>query len=85
MGVESNSRGEAVCSDCKKYPSECECSRRVGVRPAAKGMRWEAAIQQAIEDLSAMKPQYRKAYTALVLRAAELTTDTSACDKCGGG
>lgn len=48
-------------------------------------MRWEDAIQKALEEMSKSNPEWATAYLALMLRAGQLTTDTQKCEKCGGG
>lgn len=48
-------------------------------------MRWDDAVLQAIEELSKLHPEWSIAYLALMMRAGQLTTDTSRCEKCGGG
>lgn len=48
-------------------------------------MRWDDAVTQAVEELVKTHPEWNIAYLALMMRAGQLTTDTSKCDKCGSG
>lgn len=48
-------------------------------------MRFEKAVLKAIEELSKIHPEWSLAYLAIMLLAGRLTTDTSKCEKCGGG
>ncbi len=48
-------------------------------------MRYEDALLQAVEELNKSHPEWNVAYLALMLRAGQLTTDTSKCEKCGSG
>lgn len=48
-------------------------------------MRFEDAILKAIEELSKVSPEFNTVCLAIMLKAGQLTTDTSKCDKCGSG
>lgn len=48
-------------------------------------MRYEQAILQAIEETQKSIPTSAPILLQILLRAGELTTDTSKCEKCGSG
>ena len=48
-------------------------------------MRWDDAILRAIDELGRQNPELNRAFLLLLLRAGQLTTDTSKCEKCGSG
>lgn len=48
-------------------------------------MRWEDAVLKAIEETADKSCEANVICLAILLRADQLTTDTSKCEKCGGG
>jgi len=74
--------GPGICNECS-----VELAAKKHVLPSfgTRGVRWDDAVLQALNELHKSHPEWDAAFLVLMLRAGQLTTDTKKCEYCGSG